>query len=155
MIFSIKQILKKPVAWAAILCLLLGAIVIVYGNQKTIPTVIIGGRRIVVEVPASGAQMERGLGYRDALEEGQGMLFVYDDYIVPRFWMKGMKFPLDIIWIKDNIVAGFEKNVPIPSGENYPIYQPKDFINKVLEVNAGFVDESGLKIGDRVEMLRT
>lgn len=119
-------------------------------QSKSTPTIDIAGHEIVAELAITDADKERGLSYRDALPEGSGLLFVYNNYLIPSFWMKGMKFPIDIIWIKDAMVAGYEKNVPIPVGEQYLIYRPVDFINRVLEVNAGFVDKNDIKIGDAV-----
>lgn len=117
------------------------------------PVVTIGGQAIRVEVVKTDEQMALGLGERDMLQGGRGMLFEYDNYVIPRYWMKGMRFPLDIIWIKDDVVAGFEINVPVATSTPLPMYQPKDFINKVLEVNAGFVEKNGLKIGDGVKIM--
>jgi len=96
--------------------------------------------------------MARGLGGRRNLPENRGLLFAYDGYYVPKFWMKDMRFSIDIIWIKDKMVVGFEKNTPVSNQNPLPTYQPKDFVNYVLEVNAGFVDKNQIKIGDRVEI---
>lgn len=76
------------------------------------------------------------------------MLFVYQDDVKPTFWMKGMRFPIDIIWLDKNLtIVGFEKDV-IPS--TFPeTFSPPETIRYVLEVNAGFVDKHQLKIGDR------
>ncbi|MEK7167375.1 MAG: DUF192 domain-containing protein, partial [Patescibacteria group bacterium] len=77
----------------------------------------------------------------------------YPKYFIPSFWMKDMRFSLDIIWIKDDMIIGFEKNVqPQPLGEELRVYQPESFVNYVLEVPAGFVDGKGIKIGDKVEL---
>jgi uncharacterized membrane protein (UPF0127 family) len=113
---------------------------------------IIGGQKIVVELPITSKDFAKGLGGRKFLAQNRGMLFVYDRYLVPSFWMKDMNFPLDIIWLKDDLVVGWEQNAPAPlAGEPLTIYQPKTFINRVLEVKAGSVELWELKIGDRIE----
>ena len=53
-----------------------------------------------VELALSGPQRERGLSYRDGLPQSAGMLFDMGETIVPTFWMKGMRFPLDMVWIR-------------------------------------------------------
>jgi len=79
------------------------------------------------------------------------MLFVFDGYYIPTFVMRDMLFSIDIIWIKDDMVVGFEKNMPRSELDKDLIaYQPKNFINYVLEVNAGFVEQNNIKIGDKV-----
>ncbi len=63
--------------------------------------------------------------------------------------MRGMRFPIDIIWIHDGEVVGIEKNIPVPL--NYrdslkEINSPSE-VNLVLEVNAGFCEKYGIKKG--------
>lgn len=117
------------------------------------PIVIIAGQEVKVKIAKTPSQKELGLGKVKNLPEDQGMLFIYDNYIIPGYWMKDMKFPIDIIWIKDNMVMGYEKDLkPQADNINLPTYQPKTFINYVLEVNSGFVDKYGLQIGDKVKL---
>lgn len=112
----------------------------------------INGQKIFVDIAQTPEEQAQGLSGRESLGENQGMLFVYDKNISPKFWMKNMNFSIDIIWISGGIVYGFEKNLP-PEGENpQKIYQPKTFVNQVLEVNAGFVDKYDIKTGDKIEV---
>jgi hypothetical protein len=121
-------------------------------EQSKSRDVFISNNKVVAELAVTGEQLAQGLSGRDKLAEGRGMLFIYDGYYIPSFWMKNMKFPIDIIWIKDNIVAGAAKNLP-PEGEQpQQTYEPLTFVNYVLEVPAGYVDRYGIKIGDRVEI---
>ncbi|MDO8669322.1 MAG: DUF192 domain-containing protein [Candidatus Buchananbacteria bacterium] len=115
--------------------------------------VIIAGQEINVKIARTPSEQSLGLGKTKTLAENNGLFFVYNNYVIPSYWMKDMEFPIDIIWIKDNMVMGYEKDLkPQGNNANLPIYQPKTFINYVLEVNAGFADKHGLKIGDRVEI---
>ena len=117
------------------------------------PIVTIAGQEIKVKIAQTPNQKELGLGKIKSLPENQGMLFIYDDYVIPNYWMKDMKFSIDIIWIKDNMVMGYEKDLKSQADNiNLPVYQPKTFINYVLEVNSGFVDKYGLQIGDNVKL---
>ena len=109
---------------------------------------VIGNKEINIEVVTKSADMERGLGYRKSLDQNSGMLFSYVGYVRPSYWMKGMEFPLDMIWIGDDKVIGYEQNVPVVATGMLPTYAPKELINMVLEVNAGFVQTNSIKIGD-------
>lgn len=118
------------------------------------PRVSINGHVIPVELALTNEEKERGLGYRDSLDPDSGMLFVYSHAEQYGFWMKGMRFPIDIIWIADNIVVDISHNVEVATTSALPHYSPKVPVNKVLEVNAGKAQEWGIDIGDLVQILR-
>lgn len=119
-----------------------------FTTQKTM---MVAGEKIKIEVVTTQETKSRGLSNLDSMPIGSGMLFVYDEYIIPSFWMKEMRFPIDIIWIKDDLIMGYEKNIyPQNHDEKLTTYQPKTFVNYVLEVNSGFVDKYDIKIGDSV-----
>ena len=110
---------------------------------------------IYVELAIAPEEKQRGLS-GSKLQENQGMLFVFDNKTIPSFWMKDMLIPLDIIWIEDTKIVQIDENVPAPnSGEpdtNLRLYQPLAPINYVLEVNAGFSEKHGIKVGDAVDL---
>ena len=120
-------------------------------------TVAVSDQVINVELANSNTKISKGLSGRNSLEEGNGMLFVFDkNDTKPSFWMKGMKFSIDIIWIKDEIIVKIDKNVP-PADKNtpdneIPRYNPEGYIDYVLEVNAGFSDKYNIKENDRIEI---
>jgi uncharacterized membrane protein (UPF0127 family) len=116
-----------------------------WGNPCT--TVSLGGVKVKAEVVTSPVKIYLGLSYRQELPEGCGMLFVMPAEEVQVFCMRGMRFPLDIIWLGHERVAGLEKNVsPQYSGE---LSSPAP-VGYVLEVPGGFCDRHGIKVGDRV-----
>jgi uncharacterized membrane protein (UPF0127 family) len=114
-------------------------------------SVEINGTKIRAEMAKSAAQKTRGLAERNFLEADQGMLFIYDQAVIPTFWMKGMRFPLDLIWLKDNLVVEITENVPTDNGPEFKTYSPKCAVNRILEVNAGFCQAHGLKAGQEVQ----
>ncbi|MCX6743404.1 MAG: DUF192 domain-containing protein, partial [Candidatus Parcubacteria bacterium] len=61
--------------------------------------VVIDGKSISVEVAKTPEQIVAGLSNRNNLGQNSGMLFVFSDKRYRFFWMKDMKFSLDIIWI--------------------------------------------------------
>ena len=112
-----------------------------------------------VEFATTTVAQTRGLSYRTSLGANDGMLFIFNKPSVQNFWMIGMNFPLDMIWIGDDDaggskVLGFAQNVPAPApgmaSLNLPIYSSPAGVNKVLEVNAGSVAKYNIKVGDVV-----
>ncbi len=109
----------------------------------------VGTTTLTVDLALNDSAREMGLSMTRNLEEKRGMLFVFEEPGYPAIWMKGMSFPIDIIWIdKDFQVVDIEKNV---SPNTYPrSFEPDTLSKYVLEVNAGFVDKYGIMIGDMV-----
>lgn len=108
---------------------------------------VIHGYTIYLELAVTNTEKERGLGYRDSLPAERGMLFVYQNKDRYGFWMKGMRFPLDFIWITDDKVVDLSQNV----GINAPPFSPRVPVDKVLEVNAGVIQSLGIHVGDTVQ----
>jgi len=114
----------------------------------------IGTTIFTVELAVTSAEKERGLGYRNDLDPVHGMLFPYDHSEKYSFWMKGMRFPIDILWIRDGKIVDISKNVPVATTSTLPIYSPREPANQVLELTAGTSDRNGIKIGDSAIILR-
>jgi hypothetical protein len=114
-----------------------------------------GDLAVDAEVVRTAEDRARGLSGRDALEDGTGMLFVFDREHIASFWMREMRFPLDMIWIAgDRTVVDISANVPPPEAgildADLPRYSPRAPALFVLEVNAGAAAEAGVAIGDAV-----
>lgn len=116
-------------------------------------TLRIGNAVFTVELATTTLQQARGLSFRTELAQDRGMLFLFGSGGIQNFWMKDMNFPLDIIWISGDKVAGFvtdAKPEPGVSLLNLPIYTSPDKVDKVLEVDAGTVAKDGIQVGDTV-----
>ena len=141
--------------WAVLLplALLLFATCDRVQDVVSLPIVEVGGAAFMVEIAASPDERSRGLSGRDSLPDGSGMLFVYDNPDVPGFWMRGMYFALDFVWIGgDCEVADVTPDVPAPAtpvGE-LPVYRPSTPVLFNLEVNAGSAARLGIGVGDAV-----
>ena len=68
----------------------------------TRPHAIIGTTPIPLEVVSTKEQIVAGLSHRPFLQASHGMLFLFDHSAKFKFWMKGMRFPLDIMWINED-----------------------------------------------------
>ncbi len=105
-----------------------------------------------VDLAVTPPERERGLSGRESLAPNRGMLFLFGSPGVYHFWMRGMKFPLDFIWIKEYTVVDIDTNVPPPAEGAEPIELAPDIaVDKVLEVASGTVQTYGIQVGDRVE----
>lgn len=133
--------------------------VAIYGSLTSIyrgeTSIDLNGHQIKVEIADTPAKQARGLSGRESLAENFGMLFIFFEPKVQRFWMKDMKFPIDIIWISQTAdgdrVVGFVENAPVPVSENnLEIFSSPENVDKVLEINAGLVKKWGIKVGDKI-----
>lgn len=110
-------------------------------------SVSINGHKFTVEIADDAKERAKGLGEREKLCDFCGMLFEFSEKEKYSFWMKGMKFPLDIIWISDDRIVYVTKNI---SSSFKGSINPGIEANRVLEINAGLADEYGIKEGDRI-----
>ena len=109
----------------------------------------VGNVALEVEIADDAVSRARGLSGRADLEKGRGMLFIFPDARIQHFWMKGMNFPIDIIWIRGGKIAGAEEGVHPSSGlATPPIYQSPLPVEMVLEVAAGEFNRLNLRPGD-------
>ncbi|MCM4151436.1 DUF192 domain-containing protein [Arenibacter sp. N53] len=101
-----------------------------------------------IEIADTDYERETGLMYRSSMEPNQGMLFVFDDVSMHFFYMKNTEFPLDLIFVDDQMkIASIQKNAQ-PLNENS--LSSKVPVKYVLEVNAGMSDKWSLELGDSI-----
>jgi hypothetical protein len=112
----------------------------------------IAGVTLKVDLALTSEAQEQGLSGRSGLKEDQGMLFVFDHMDKYPFWMKDMNFPIDIIWIGEDLRVVYIKKSALP--ESYPeTFTPNQNAKYVLEVMSSFSEKNNLKVGDKVEFL--
>ena len=118
---------------------------------QTVPTLQIRAPKGTIQaLEASTAEaMSLGLGERASLPTGQGMLFEFPHPGDYGFWMKDMRFPLDMVWISsDKRASGVTANIP---ADSYPtVFFPPLAISYVLELNAGQAAELGIATGTQL-----
>lgn len=133
----------------AVIILLGGILVLVFSyNEKATPfprAVTLDGRSYTLELARTDTSRARGLGGRDSICDACAMLFIFDTKEKHPFWMKDMRFPLDIVWLEDDRVVSIARNIPPDSQE---ILRPEVPANRVLELRAG--GAGALHPGDRV-----
>jgi len=129
--------------------------IIGFGVKMKQARLTVGASAFSVEVASTTLARANGLSGRDGLGEDEGMYFIFGGPGNYGFWMKDMKFPIDIIWINGGKVAGFAENAaPQPKTPLWglKIYYPPEPVDRVLEVGAGTVEKYKIKIGDSVSL---
>jgi YVTN family beta-propeller protein len=107
--------------------------------------------RVFVEVPDDGEEHMRGLMFRQHLAWNAGMLFAFNSEESRAFWMKNTLIPLDMIFVDDNSeIVDIIENVPPCEQDPCPVYPSEEPARYVLEVNAGFVQQNAVQVGDRL-----
>jgi len=110
----------------------------------------IAGQKIKIELVSTPSKLAQGLSGRAGLKENEGMLFVFEQAGNYSFWMKDMKFSIDIIWLSEDKKVVYLKKDARP--ESFPeMYGLKVNAKYVLEVISGFSEKYNLKVGDKVE----
>lgn len=123
-------------------------------QKKT--TTVVNARTLTVnaDIAASAGERKKGLSGRESLEINRGMLFVFDESGNYPIWMKGMKFPIDIIWIDETkkivYIAPSALTEPGKKDNELVIYKPGTNAKYVLEINAGLASANNLQVGDSV-----
>lgn len=126
------------------------------GGGSSNVTAAVGGKTYKLILAKTDIEKQKGLSGRSSLPSDSGMLFVFENKDTHAFWMRDMKFPIDIIWIDENKVVDFVENVPAPAANQdpttLPIYKPAAAANYVLEVNAHEITKQKIKKGDTVTL---
>lgn len=152
--------MKMILALFALLLAIIGGIAFFQSDlRKNIPffgknpTITISNQKISLIVAKTVKEKEVGLSEKTSLPQDSGMIFVFDNADQYPFWMKNMKFPIDIIYINQNkIVNIFDNLQPVSKDETPPIIRPDEPADKVLEINAGLSNKYGFKKGDEVKI---
>jgi uncharacterized protein len=107
-----------------------------------------GSYPVMVEIASTDASQARGLSGRDGLAANTGMLFVFSKPGYDCFWMKDMKFDIDMLWFdQTQSLVHVQENA---GKATYPnSFCPPTSASYVLELPAGTVSQLGLKLGDR------
>lgn len=158
--------MKKFVIQTVLLILVTGAALFIFfkgssfsglpfaPQQPVFRVVEIKGFQFTVEMADTQDKRSKGLAGRTSLAQTEGMLFIFPKEGKYPFWMKGLTIPLDFIWIRGDKVVDISPNVdpPFPGQPEafLTIYEPKENVDKVLEVQAGTIERLGIKPGDAV-----
>lgn len=119
------------------------------------PMVIVKNQTYVVDVVKTPKEKQIGLSAKTSIASNYGMYFPFDKADYYAFWMKDMKFPIDIIFIRENKIVTIHDSVPAPKEgdtDNLPLYQPDEPADAVLEITAGLAKKNGFAKGDTITL---
>ncbi|SRR5581483_2072325 len=131
----------------ALFALLIG--IFVYKGLVS-PTIKIDGHTFSLILAKDEKDKQIGLSKYSKIDQDKGMLFIFDKADFYPFWMKDMKFPIDIIFINGNKIVTIYAEVPTSNG-NLILYTPTEPADRVLEVKAQTSTKYNFKVGDSVE----
>lgn len=117
-------------------------------SQSNGVRVRVGNAVFSVDIADTESSRERGLGGQAALCDMCGMLFLFDYSDTYGFWMKDMRFPIDILWIRDGRIVHIEHRVDFHDQQK--VYRPDQSADRVLEIAAGSCEKWGIRVGDPV-----
>lgn len=106
-------------------------------------------KKLDIEIADTDYDIQTGLMYRTSMQDDTGMLFVFPTMRQRYFYMKNVKFPIDIIYLDNNLnIVSFQENAKPFDETSLPSQVPAQY---VLEINAGLAEKWLLEIGDRIE----
>jgi uncharacterized membrane protein (UPF0127 family) len=145
--------MRKKLPFYILLIIVITWIFCVLPQDKKIYSIKINSENIPLILANTQALREKGLSGMKFLPENKGMFFIFPLPGKYGFWMKDMKFSIDIIWIAANRkITSIEKNV-FP--ETYPhVFIPPENSLYVLETNTGFADRYGLMVGNILDITK-
>lgn len=104
-----------------------------------------GGERFTLETVVTADEREKGLGGRESLCSTCAMLFVFEKPERHAFWMKDMRFPIDIVWLLgDSVVFVAREISPDFSG----ILDPAVVSDRVIELSSGAA--KNVEVGEKI-----
>lgn len=115
----------------------------------------INGTELQSEIANTEPKRQKGLMYRDQMEENHGMLFVFDQPTFLSFWMKNTKIPLSIAYIDEKcILIDIQKMEPHYGKPGHPpSYPSRKRAQYALEMNQGWFQKNNIKVGDTLKGL--
>ena len=121
-----------------------------FGEQNTYTMYV---DKVALEVTLADTPQERQLGLSGtaSLPDLHGKIFVFDESAKHGIWMKDMNYPIDILWIDENLqIVHFEEDV---SPGTYPtVFSPQTPSRFVLETNAFFISTYRIEKGDYISL---
>ena len=120
-------------------------------RRTVLPTtrMTIGNKPFILEIADTDAARQKGLMRSDELASDHGMIFVFNTEAPLGFWMKNVRFPLDIIYLdsKGRIVS--IKQMKAFDTKTTPSDGPAQY---AIELKEGTAGKLGLKPGDTLDL---
>jgi uncharacterized protein len=107
-----------------------------------------------LELAKTPEEQAQGLMFRESLPERAGMLFLFPEAGVHKFWMKNTMIPLDMIWLDgDGRVLFVSADTPPCRADPCQSYGPDGPAASVLEIAGGMAKREKVALGERLKIL--
>jgi|GEM_PF-6646407 len=126
--------------------ILVVAIAIVLALNKTPVKFCFGEKCFSGELADNFLKKALGMMFRDSMADGYGMVFPMDG-MNASFWMKNVKFPLELICVKDGKITETITMETCEKTNGCIYYRPKTEVDYAIETNVGFSEKNGVKEG--------
>ncbi|MEO8189338.1 MAG: DUF192 domain-containing protein [Acidobacteriota bacterium] len=132
------------------------------GSASPSPVSVAAGPRVQfpsgsvyrLELAKTPEDQAQGLMYRESLPEKRGMLFLFPDAGVHKFWMKNTMIPLDMIWLDANGKVLFvNAGTPPCKADPCDNYGPDAPASSVLEIAGGLAAREKVTVGSMLRFL--
>lgn len=136
-----------------LILLVLSFQIYVFTNKdKNDLSVVLADQTFQTEIVDSPSLMKKGLSGRSSLCQTCAMVFVFEKEGKYRFWMKDMKFPIDIIWLdkEGKIIYRRENLSPDTFPQTFGPEPDESNTLYVIEVPSGTYNKYGLYIGQKI-----
>lgn len=145
--------MKKILLLLSLLCILICVFIVSIILNKH-PMATVNGRTFYLDIAKTQSEQEVGLAKYSSLSTNKAMYFPFDPPSYQAFWMKDMKFSIDIIFIRDNKIITIFDNTSFPASktkdDELQIYRPSNSTDGVLEIHAGLAKKYNIHVGDTV-----
>lgn len=147
---KIRRVILWTIIVGALVLIGLSVAKIIIHELRPRQIITIGGSTFRADVVDTPRLREKGLSGRSGLDDDEAMLFVFDSDDKWSFWMKEMKFPIDIIWLNNEGVVNYVEYDVKPDAIPHKVYAPPEPARYVIELAAGRAGELGIKPGTEV-----
>jgi uncharacterized membrane protein (UPF0127 family) len=139
----------KRASWTALVLALLVLATLPLWRQTDRKHMQINDHTVILDVASTPTAQAKGLGGRLSLLPDHGMLFSFKEDATRCFWMKDMRFPVDIVWLDaQHHIRHIQSDV---SPRSYPhTFCPPVPTRYVIELNAGAAGELRLHSGQQL-----
>ncbi len=110
-------------------------------------TLSVGPATVTAEIAIAPEERRLGLMFRKKLEDGEGMLFVFESDQRLSFWMKNTLVPLSIAYISSD---GAIREILDMEPQSLASVPSQHSVRFALEVPRGWFSRAGVRVGDRV-----
>jgi uncharacterized protein len=113
----------------------------------------IGGKKLKADIADTVSKRGKGLSGRKTPEKNSCMLFIFSYLGKHTLWMRGMNFPIDVLWLdEERNITDIKTNIqPAKNFFDFSTYSPNHEAKYVIELPSGFVKKNKVKTSTQVK----